>query len=192
MTDNAHLASKLALRRSFLRDHKPPKGQQLRVFDACQGSGVLWATLRREFDVRYWGVDMKPRPGRLKVDSARVLEVPGWHYDVVDVDTYGQPWRHWAAILRNGSGRMTVFLTLGEASGPRAPLNRDGLRALGLAKLDNVLPYGLKHQLSRFALDYLIAMGYPLGWKVERFAESTPGPRARYFGVHMTRTTRNG
>lgn len=190
MTDNAHLASKLALRRSFLRDLKLPRGVRPRVFDACQGSGVLWAHLRKDFDVIYWGVDVKPKKGRLKLDSARVLEGTGWRYDVVDVDTYGQPWRHWAAIVRNAAGTITVFLTVGESSGPRAPLSHDGLVALGLEKLEDVLPYGIRHQLNRHALDSLIAMSYAHGWSVERFAESTPGPRARYFGVRMTRMSR--
>lgn len=183
-TDNANLASKLALRRSFLRQLPAVRP---RVFDACQGSGVIWQELRKEFDVRYWGVDVKQKRGRIKIDSARVLETSGWTFDVVDIDTYGQPWRHWAAVLRHGTGTVTVFLTIGEASGLKAPLSNDGLLAMGLSKLADVMPYGLKHQLTESAVDSLLAMSYANGWTLERIAESTPGPMARYLGVRMTR-----
>lgn len=186
-TDNANLPSKLALRRSFLREVRPPEGGKLRVFDACQGEGVIWGTLRREFPTVYLGVDEKPKAGRLRVDSALVLARPGWRYDVVDIDTYRQPWRHWAQVVANGSGRMTVFLTIGESSGIRSQLSNDGMDALGLTALADVMPYGIRFQLTEFVVDHIIAKVAEHGWSIERVAESPRSIKARYVGVRMTR-----
>jgi hypothetical protein len=107
--DNQRLNAKLDLRRHFLRRY-PPRS----VFDACCGEGVVWSQLRGEFPrLRYWGVDKKRRPGRLAIDSIRILSQPGWDFDVVDVDTYGSPWEHWLAILPRVRAPLTVFLTWG-------------------------------------------------------------------------------
>lgn len=63
-TDKHYLVAKLLLRRHFLaRCHaeKPP-----RVQDCLQCSGLLWLKLSREFPLdSYWGVDLKPKKGRL-------------------------------------------------------------------------------------------------------------------------------
>ena len=50
-TDNANLPAKLALRRYFL--NKYHTSQKPLVFDACQGEGVLWETIRRSFKCNY-------------------------------------------------------------------------------------------------------------------------------------------
>jgi hypothetical protein len=92
-TDNHDPRAKLELRRYFLRKYH---GDGLaRVLDCCQGSGLLWGTLRQEFECEsYWGLDLKRKPGRLSIDSSRVLAQPGWPQDVIDIDTYGSPWKH--------------------------------------------------------------------------------------------------
>ena len=123
-TDNDNLEAKLELRRHFMRTYHADG--LARVFDCCQGSGTIWGRLRREFTVaRYWGADQKRRAGRLKIDSARVLEAPGWSDDVLDVDTYGAPWRHWWAILEHGRGPLTVFLTVGRGMAAPRLTNMD-------------------------------------------------------------------
>ena len=112
-TDNSHLETKLELRREMLRKYQG-KGS-LAVIDCCQGSGVIWSILREEFKLgSYWGLDTKKAPGRLQIDSARVLCQPGWRADVIDVDTYGAPWAHWEALLPNVTGAVTIFLTIGQ------------------------------------------------------------------------------
>ncbi len=110
-TDNSNLAAKLALRRHFL-DRYHAEGA-FTVFEACQGSGTLWATLAREYTFAAWGVDLKKAPGRLQVDSIRVLGITGLDADVIDVDTYGSPWKHWFALLPCIDRPVTVFLTEG-------------------------------------------------------------------------------
>ena len=52
-TDNAHVRAKLDLRRHFLRTYHADGSAN--VLDCCQGSAVLWSTLRREFKLAgYW------------------------------------------------------------------------------------------------------------------------------------------
>jgi len=56
-TDNGHLIAKLDLRRHFLRKYHA--GDPANLLDCCQGSGVIWSHLRREFPVAsYWGDPM--------------------------------------------------------------------------------------------------------------------------------------
>jgi ubiquinone/menaquinone biosynthesis C-methylase UbiE len=60
-TDNHSPRVKLDLRRYFLKRYHAA-GEPIRVMDCCQGSGVLWGQLRKEFDVAgYWGLDIKPK-----------------------------------------------------------------------------------------------------------------------------------
>lgn len=110
--DNAYLAHKLALRRYFLdKYHKNPP----HVFDCCQGSQVIWTQLKSEYELKsYFGVDLKPRKGRLTIDSVRILDQPGWNFDVIDCDTYGSPFKHWNALLGQLQKPTTVFLTIGQ------------------------------------------------------------------------------
>ena len=113
-TDNSHLAAKLGLRRYFLDRYHA--GERIRVIDCCAGESVIWTTLRREYEVDYWGIDKERKRGRMHLDSIRVLQQPGWRADVVDIDTYGSPWGHWMALLENATQPLTVFLTYGQIS----------------------------------------------------------------------------
>jgi len=114
-TDNASLPEKLAIRRRVL---DALGDEQLDVLDCCQGSGVLWANLRREYRVgRYTGLDVKPKPGRLKVDSERVVGRMSPSYNVIDIDTYGSPIWHWLNLLPKLTRRTAVFLTWGRRGG---------------------------------------------------------------------------
>ncbi len=108
-TDNAHLEDKLKIRHYFLDKYAKPG---FSVIDCCAGSGHIWNTLRSEYDCKYWGIDVKQKNGRLKADSARILGA-GATADVVDIDTYGSPWKHWLNLLPNISNNTIVFLTIG-------------------------------------------------------------------------------
>lgn len=187
-TDNGNLAGKLHLRRYFMERYHAD-GSAL-VFDACQGSGVLWAELRRDFDCTYWGVDTKTRPGRLSVDSVRVLAQPGWTFDIVDIDTYGSPWKHWEQVLKNASRPTTVFLTIG-ATMHKGSVDAAALRALGLDELAHRIPESLKGKLSDFSVAYCLAMSYNYGWKVALAMEAPPNRRTRYVGVRLEPATKN-
>lgn len=159
-TDNHDVRAKLELRRYFLRTYHldPPD-----VLDCCQGGGVLWKQLRKEFEVRsYWGVDVKRKKGRLKLDSVRILQQPGWPQNVVDVDTYGSPWKHWMAMLPNVTQPITVFLTIGKGRQQQTILDKICLKAVGITEeLYSRLPPTLRREyiFGEMAISALLTSG---------------------------------
>lgn len=187
-TDNHNLTAKLALRRHFLERYHAD--EPARVLDCCQGSGVIWRALRREFPVAsYWGLDLKPKKGRLKLDSVRVLSQSGWTQNVIDVDTYGSPWKHWAALLPNVTGPLTVFLTLGQLrTGTVGNVGAEALKAAGLVfpslKLPQAFHVKLRDQFPR----YCLARAPMHGLQILECQEALSDGNARYFGVRLLPT----
>jgi hypothetical protein len=182
-TDNHNLNAKLDLRRHFLRKYHAGGAA---VFDCCQGSGKLWSTLRHEFaGVTYWGVDVKPKKGRLKLDSVRVLQQPGWTEDVVDVDTYGSPWRHWSALLPNVTKSTTVFLTIG-ATMSVGSVDAYALAAMGLGFKRLPLPTSMRGKLSAFSLPYCLSVVRGHGLQIVEAIEAVSDGNARYVGVRIS------
>lgn len=181
-TDNHNPKVKLDLRRFFLRKYHdaPPI-----VFDCCQGSAVMWTQLQKEFAVsRYWGVDLKPKKGRLKIDSVKVLEQPGWDFDVIDVDTYGEPWKHWLALLPNLAKPATVFLTIATIRmGGGGNISREARKLLGIDGLSS-LPQSFCGKLSTLAGDLALACGSKSATIVEAVEAVSTG-NARYIGVRL-------
>lgn len=112
--DNSNLSGKLALRRYFMSRYH---AEGAYVFDAFQGSGVIWpAHLLREFpNTRYWGVDVVPRKGRMAINCLKILRSKNLPFDVIDLDCYGFPWRYLSAVLKNINRPTTVFITLGSS-----------------------------------------------------------------------------
>lgn len=179
-TDNGDLAAKLALRRYFLKKyHGGPEGA--RVFDCCQGSGVIWSRLRAEFPVAsYWGVDVKEKKGRLRLDSVRVIGQPGWTENVIDVDTYGSPWKHWMALLPHVARPVTVFLTIGQW---QMGTDLEILRALGVEGLG--IPPGIAVKLHERAFSYLLARAFEYDINFIDAKEVVSFGNARYVGVRI-------
>lgn len=181
-TDNDNLETKLDLRRHFLsRYHQEPGS----VFDCCQGNRVMWGRLQPEFPhLKYWGVDIKHKPGRLKVDSQRLLEM-GLQADVIDVDTYGSPWSHWMALLPHVQRPCTVFLTWGMAQ-------RGGATSVGKFMSTQIVFPSLivPESFHQHIIDHYLSIAL---WQPNRFglqiveaAEAEKeGRSARYFGLHL-------
>jgi len=182
--DNHNLWAKLAIRRWAL-DRYHASGP-IDVFDACQGSGRIWGTLRKEYTVSsYWGVDVKPLPGRLKIDSSRLLGVPGFSANVVDIDTYGSPWKHWLALLPNITIPTTVFLTVGRlVRGTPGKIGKAGLSALGIAGM--TLPAGIEAKLGEYSTDYCMSIAYNYGMiSVEVSEVGSGNQNMRYLAVRV-------
>lgn len=176
--DNSNLPAKLALRRYFLQRYHSDGSAQ--VLDCCQGDGVIWRTLREEFPVRsYWGVDTKVKKGRISVDSARILGQPGWPQTVIDVDTYGSPWKHWVAILANLARPITVFLTIGQW---QMGVDRLLLESLGLSGLR--VPPGIAIKLQKIAVSALLTRGCDSYIIIEAVEVVSTGT-ARYIGLRI-------
>lgn len=137
--DNQHLAEKLAVRRHFLDKYPSPDGT-FRVIDCCAGERQeIWTKLRTEYSVQYLGLDKKAVGGGiLKVDAARWLTQTEWQADVVDIDTYGEPWAIFESALENFAGRdLTMFLTCGNV-----PINSAIGRMSAVVKRRLDLPEG--------------------------------------------------
>ena len=188
-TDNAFLPGKLALRRHFLaRYHTetPP-----RVLDCCAGGGVIWRQLRKEFELAsYFPTDRKRTPGRVRIlDSARILALPGIREDVIDVDTYGLPWKHWTAILRNLSRPTTVFLTIGRVlMGGVVNLSRDEEEVLGLRFKRLRLPVACGGRLIGMATDHFLALPLRHGIRIVE-AQEVRSAHAQYVGLRLEPAT---
>ena len=181
--DNANLPAKLELRRYFLNKYHS-KGA-IKVFDCCQGSGVIWNSLKEEYPIsNYWGVDLKPKKGRLKIDSVRILQQPGLDANVIDIDTYGSPWKHWTAILPRISSPKTIFLTIGQW---QMGTDSEMCVNLGLGNL-KVSP-GILMKLHELGQRYLISKGNRNGLKIvcckESVSGGSPPSNAQYIGLHI-------
>ncbi len=188
-TDNHDPRAKLELRRYFLRKYHSGS-EPIHVLDCCQGSEVLWRQLRREFAVAsYWGVDIKASSGRLKIDSARILAQPGWPQNVVDVDTYGNPFRHFAAIVQNLFRPTTVFLTIGQIQVMGSPLTKEAREALGLKDLR--IPNAIGAKLNKIAVSWLLTRGCDC-IKIVEAVEALSNGHARYIGIRLEPIKANG
>lgn len=184
-SDNSNLRAKLDLRRYMLRAYHAD--ELIHVLDCCQGDGLIWKTLRREFNVdSYWGVDVRKRKGRLAIRSERILAQHGWTQNVIDIDTYDSPWRHWQAMLPNVARPTTVFLTVGRGGPNRIKLSREELRAMGL-DLERIpqMP-GLTHRLADKAVRYLLTNGFQHGVILQYAVEAVSDGNARYLGLRLT------
>lgn len=185
--DNSQLEAKLELRRHFLRrfhEAAPPT-----VLDCCAGHGVLWAALREEFQIGpYLGLDLdQKKKGQLRVDSRRFLAAGDVEHDVIDIDTYGQPWGHWSALLPHLVQPATVFLTIGQlVRGTVGSLQKKALDALGLGGITR-LPKGFHTKLAEIAVSHCLTRSYDYGIVIEYAAEVESHNRnVRYIGVRLT------
>ena len=188
-TDNHNPKVKLDLRRYFLKKYhteKPP-----RVFDCCQGGGVMWTTLQKEFAIEnYWGVDLKPKKGRLKIDSVRILQ-QGISENVIDVDTYGEPWKHWCALLPNLTQPTTVFLTIATIKmGGGGNISNELKQAVGLDKLPSI-PQTFCGRLANYGVNIMLSKAAQWATIAEA-VEAVSAGNARYIGVRLEPIKKDG
>lgn len=188
--DNGNLPAKLKLRRYFM--DKYHAGGDANVLDCCQGSAVIWNTLRNEYDLAgYWGIDEKFRAGRIQIDSAKILAQRGWPQNVIDIDTYGTPWKHWMNMLPHVERQLTVFLTIGR-SGPgpkRAKLPQEELEAMGLT-IDGVsVMSSLTGHFFEMSIHYCLAAALKHNLRIVECVEAFSVPvnkwRTIYMGVRL-------
>ena len=189
-TDNDNLKSKLDLRRYFLEKYH--REGVLSVCDCCMGSGVLWSKLKREFKVKdYIGMDVKPKKGRLKIDSARYLQAGGYGHDVIDVDTYGSPWKHYVEILKHINSDVTLFLTIGATKiGGGCILSNIVKKRIGLDKIKN-LPMVFMAKLEKIQVESMIPICLDYSFEIVECLESERGKNARYVGIRLRKTCKS-
>lgn len=161
------------------------------VFDACQGERTLWRTLEKEFRLAgYWGVDQKKKKGRLKIDSSRILGLPGWDHNVIDVDVYGVPWKHWLAMLPNIRKPLTVFMTLGRTGTSGIGLSHQEHEALGIEGF-SAKPVGrflgvFGRMLGEAVVPIMLAQANCAGLKIHEAKQAiSRTSNAKYFGLRI-------
>lgn len=179
-TDNHNPEAKLELRRYFLQKYH---SEGIHVFDCCQGSKLLWSQLEKEFAVdSYWGVDLKEKKGRLKIDSLRIVQQKGWTQNVIDVDTYGSPWKHWLAILQTCTQPVSVFLTIGQIKSVGGFVGAPPKEITSMLSIPASTPATIVSRLWDFGAECLLAQALKYGTIVEAI-ESVSDGNARYIGV---------
>jgi hypothetical protein len=154
-TDNRSLDSKCRLRRFLIQEAQL---EPCCVLDLFAGEGGIWTELRRErhhsgepsnraVEVqRYTPVDMaKRQDGQIhaKITPRLIAAFNGdseeelyggsalMRYNVIDIDTYGDPWEIWQAVLFRIKTKTAVFLSRGRVSYGMAP----GAGKMSISKL---------------------------------------------------------
>lgn len=177
-TDNKAMAEKLAVRLHFLRKYH---ADNAKVFDCCQGAGLIWKKIRQDLEVKsYWGVDLKVRKGRVAMNSVEVLRRK-LADNVIDVDTYGEPWEHWLTMLPNITQPTTIFLTW------------TSLCSLGMSNVVKQFVFGgqlqmppsLYGKLWDYANALLLTAPERHGLEIVECMESINKTPSRYIGIHV-------
>lgn len=183
-TDNGHLSAKLKLREYFLEKYHSAGDSS--VLDCCQGDKTIWRILEKKYAIKsYWGVDVKKKKGRLKIDSVRILQQEPIAQNIIDIDTYGAPWNHWFALLENISQDTTVFLTIGSTM-QGGSSNSASMKCLGI-DFKNKYPASFRGVLSDIGSKYSLAAALRYGIIIEAL-ESVAGGNARYIGIRIQKT----
>src|SRR5580658_2138961 len=138
-TDNASLKEKVDLRVDLCSRINGP----LRVLDLFAGEGRVWSGVKSVLEVStYTPVDEAPRqPGTIKfvINSRTVKAFDVSRFNVIDIDTYGEPWEVFGAIAENIKPGSAIFLTYGHSGIGRASLTKYLRAACGIP-LDWELP----------------------------------------------------
>jgi hypothetical protein len=158
-TDNKNLDAKIQLRRRMLDE---AKFAEHRVLDLCAGEGVVWRTMRQHAKLDdYVPVDLAPRlPGTIvgDVKDERFLSAFDLsRFNIIDIDTYGEPWKPWSFLQDRLTANTAVFLTHGAVSTPGG----SGVSNLVLERLGIPLAWNIpmKRDLSEFAAPYMLHPG---------------------------------
>ena len=181
MPDNSNLASKLALRRYFL--DKYHSKDSILVLDCCCGSRVIWDNLSQDYRViEYLPLDVKRDTKSIHMDSVRFIRDLAWHHNIVDVDTYGSPWKHWLALIRKIHRPTSVFLTVfGHVC---IGVDRSSLtESLGLAPLK--VPIAILLKLAPMAINALLFSASKYCTLTEVAEIESGNANIRYLGVHL-------
>ena len=184
-TNNKGLTEKVALRRHFLRKYH---ADEAKVLDCCQGTGQIWKNLRTEFELKsYLGIDIKDGLSRVTMDSTRFLTLK-FRENVIDVDTYGEPWKHWLNLLPNVRQPTTVFLTVAAMCSMQMSID---VRLAVFGK-DLQMPQSLFASLWPYAIQSLLWMPTKHGLEVVECLESVNDHATRYLGIHIRPMQKQG
>ena len=168
-TDNRSIADKLIIRQTVIEEADVGS---LRVLDLFAGEGNLWGRLREKFHVEtYTPVDMAARQAgqiRFKITPRLIAALDLSRFNVIDIDTYGDPFALWHEVLFRIKTRTVVFLTRGRVTygAGRMPISKHAKKVMGIpidwdvpGKVE-LLEYGDRSQLLEECPTAKIEFGY--------------------------------
>jgi hypothetical protein len=204
-TDNHSLTDKCNLRRLVIEE---AHFEELRVLDLFAGEGNIWRELRRQSRdqeappplnvVTYTPVDSAMKQSgqiRFKITPRLIASLNGdadantftgtdlSRYNVVDVDTYGDPFGIWRELLFRIKTPTVVFLTRGRVTygSGKMPISNLAKRVMGIpeswdipGKIE-VLDYSDRCQLLQ-----------PCPTAKISFGKWINGARVDYYGLYVT------
>jgi hypothetical protein len=191
-TDNHAITEKVELRKLVIREAGL---EPCRVLDLFAGEGNVWTEMRRQAVKvsAYTPVDRDSRqPGQIKAKInprfvAAMAQNNGLaRFNVIDVDTYGEPWEIWHELLNRITTTTAVFLTRGKVTygAGRMPISKQAKKNMGIPDSWNVPG---KHELLEWA-DRSQLWQYCPTAHMRLTDDGEPGwwirfPRVDYYGV---------
>jgi|ERR1700722_945134 len=122
MSKDATFGLRLDLRRWALQ--RWMRDTDLYILDIGAGEGNLWRTLQDEYRTsQYVPVDKKPvMPGTLPIEvtAAWLYANPMTRYNVVDCDTFGEPWEIFLTLAMVVKQPTLLFVTAGGGANKKA------------------------------------------------------------------------
>lgn len=168
-TDNRSLADKQYLRKRLIREAQL---EPLRVLDLFSGEGHIWSGLKKQLHVEsYTPIDKEHRQDgqiRMKITPRIILALDLSRYNVIDVDTYGDPWTIWTELLPLIRQKTAIFLTRGKVTygAGKMPISKQMKQKMGIptdwdvpGKVE-LLKYGDRCQLLQPCATAKITKGY--------------------------------
>lgn len=189
-TDNVSLASKVAIRRWLLSRMGLTS---VNVLDTCAGAGHVWKTMAQHLTIAQWvRCDIKPRQaGTLKMSATDAIRtLPVHHFDVIDIDPYGEPWEPYRELLKRLSlradgqqpPRVAVFLTHGHVA--QSNVASVNLQAVGIPATWNIpRTTNLSAYVAKACLEQTWCFA-----RIE-YAATVRFPRVTYYALALTPLT---
>ena len=179
-TDNKSLRLKVEIRKRLLKETglKP-----LRILDLYAGEGLIWKEVGKNFKFSsYTPVDKAPRlPGTIKatVDEHFLQAFDMSQFNVVDVDTYGEPWLAWEILFPKIQHPTLFFLTHGAVSTRGGcQISKLARQIMGIPKHWNIPQ---KRELAQLADKYILLRKNPMARIIKGY--QVPLTNVTYYGL---------
>lgn len=130
-TDNAHFDLKVHVRKLAVAACLPP-GEEPRVLDCFAGENRLWSAIPHAY---YYGIDAagKGRARNVKAKNEKVIPSLDLSlFNVIDLDSYGVPFRQLDLILKNKTLPPSVLVIYTAIYGAIASVCKEAVNAVGI------------------------------------------------------------
>lgn len=155
-TENSNLPLKLSLRQKLL---DISGFEEYKVIDCCTAKGMIWNNLKKKYKVTsYLPFDTNPQlPGTIRMDSIKALnQIDIAKYNVIDIDTFGEPWKHYEIALNKLKSDTIIYLTIGINKVCGGSISNKAKEMMGIP-LDWHIP--MNDKLAKKHISFLLTMG---------------------------------